>query len=157
MDKKDILIENYKIIHGAVQDSHRHAWAMTGIFVPVIAAGLCLFFKENRSIGLLALWGFGLAIVITCGFWYYVMAYLRGCNRIRILRLRELEDEISHEYGGGKERSALDYYNRMSEVKSGDERISGKRFSRCVKCLLISVIVLVFAFLIIETLSRVVG
>ena len=157
MKREDALWESYKLIHESVQECHKHAWGMTGILVPVIGAGLGLFHKMSSSGELIALWGFGLGIILICLFWYRVMAYLRRCNLVRIQRLRELEVEIDNALGMNGENACVDYYRRMRRVRHGDEKQAGKRFFVSVKGMQIGVVLIVSGTLIAETLRTMMG
>lgn len=153
MDNQKALLEQYKLVHDAVQECHKHAWTMTGIFVPLIAAGLGVFFQQLDSLGILPLWGFGISIIVTCVFWYKIMAYLRKSNQIRIRLLRQCEDNMFGDDNGGP----FKYYNQMKKVKVSDEKSKGEKFSASVKYLLVSVVVVVIFTLMFESFMRLKG
>jgi energy-converting hydrogenase Eha subunit A len=94
-DHDGLLLENYRVLHESVQNSHKYSWTLTSIFVPLIFASIAFLFNSESSIGKYFFLVLSLGIVVTLLFWLFAIRFLENCNKLRTSRLRQIEEMLS--------------------------------------------------------------
>ena len=96
--KLDLLRSNYTDLNNAVEESHRTAWIMTSILIPIIFAAIAYLLKEGQNYATKVVALAAVGIVLLLLFWIFLIRVLRVYNQKRLEQLRKIEDFITENY-----------------------------------------------------------
>lgn len=90
-DSQKLLLENYKVLHESVQNSHRYSWTLTSIFIPLVFGAAAFLFEYFKDIETLSFMIANAGILLAILFWRLAIKFLENCNKLRQHQLMEIE------------------------------------------------------------------
>lgn len=106
---EELLVENYRILHESVQNSHQYAWTLTNIFVPLTFASLAFLFKSAEEIDKYLFLVISFGIVATLLFWVFAIRFLENCNKLRFHKLKHIEKALSSLHSENEDTTFIYY------------------------------------------------
>jgi hypothetical protein len=113
-------IERYKILHESVQNSHKFAWTMTSIFIPIAFGSMAFLVTHSDD---LDIWQHAIGTVGIEGmllFWVCMIKFLERCNKVRFELLKRIETHISSGAGGAQD-IPFEYYTVLYDPEKREK------------------------------------